>query len=688
MYQPVCTILPPNGESFSRLNTQGASYMLPQFQRIKTKVKESHGGQAQNFSGDVMWHYIYFAFKWIGVLLTLTAVICSAFLLSKGLFEDCGLTQCNTRVFTVNTFLTSHEPDTTIGWPVATERLYDPNDLTKTVFTGTSVGTKWSWMQYGDCMYSAGFLYTACNASTFDFATYKTCVEANTNANTLINTCQNSANFMTNQWPTPDRYTECLSADPNILQISRPRLNAFKYCLHNAFWPFYQIPQGIDSRHFLGSYNWVLFIVIALWIMTSFGVYTVYPVDYEAEESQIISDGRPRDSYQRLGFLWAFVPVLWNGILFIFACIVTIRDDVSYWKKDNIMYPTTVPTGIITIVASAFGLFYFLGLASDLYNYGFTFVSKAAVKYQMELNDMDRKKKAAQRILKNYKDSRAGRGALPPGDDQGEDAAGGAESRMDYHGSLMAGPMPQALGPYKVSTNNVASVYVQPLTTVWSDSYLVDPLFVLGILGGIGQLSTEDAWNIFFLVLYYRVCNMILSRLIFESFVTDMSDTAEISHQRNNHDGGYVDSSRRNALFALRVHALAIQIAAWYFVVNASIILYDSNKLFNRSSILNQFMIFGFFIPEAIRSLLHVTMQGVEFFTANKNQDAASAHNKDWGMVILAISQVVWVWDFAVRLSFAMVIYFNTDVNYMGTRMWLNDHYQSLVTTLPLLASA
>jgi hypothetical protein len=221
-------------------------------------------------------------------------------------------------------------------------------------------------------------------------------------------------------------------------------------------------------------------------------------------------------------------------------------------------------------------------------------------------------------------------------------------------------------------------VYIPPLTTVWADSYVVDPLFLLGFIGGIGQLTTDDAWNAFFLVLFYRVSHMILARLIYEAFVADETNGNETKNSKVTHSGGYVNSENRNALFGIKVHALAVQFAAWYFLINAIVILFDKDKTFNRFGFLTWFIWLGFIVPEIIRTILHLVLQASEFMSS-KGDQAVLGTTDPWGMVILTTSQFLWVWDLAVRLCFTMVIYFNTDVDYMGTKAWLQDNYQSLV---------
>ena len=721
MYQKVVTSLPPLGiHTFSQLGTVGAGTL--QFNPRTYAQNIAPAGKDSPTAMSVWWYYVYVFLKWLALLVTAASLACCLALFAKGLYETCETTQCNSKIFTVNTYLASYESDSNLGWPVATERIYNPDDLSKNVFSGSASNTKWNWMHYGECMHSAGFLEYKCNSS--NIAEYKTCVEADTDSNTLITGCQTSEKGLKYQWPTPDRYTECLMTTANPLQINRARKNAFTYCLHNAFWPFYQVPQGIDSRYFLGSYNWVLFLVVALWIMTSFGVYTAYPIDYENTDdsySNMVKNGIPRQGYQRLGFWWAFVPVVWNIVLFAFTWAITFRDDLSYWKKDNVLFPTTISTGIVTIMASSFGLFYFLNVLSELYFPGYTFVTmgmRSAIFKEVERDTekQARKAKIAQLRLKT-RDHRAttvppgaqglvpattGPYALLPQSSQPSTANSrshnsaptdrywrsdeeGDPMRANLHGNnMLGGPiLPSYPEEYNVDHDNIARVYVPPLTTVWADSYVVDPLFVLGMIGGIGQLTTDDAWNLFFLVLFYRVCHMILARLIYEAFVADDKNEGILKTQKIVHNGGYTNSEKRNALFGIKVHALAVQVAAWYFLVSALVILWDKEKSFTRFSLLTWFSWLGFLIPEILRSILHIVLQAQEFMSA---VNPTSITRDPWGMVILTVSQFIWTWDMAVRLCYTMVIYFNADADYMGTKAWLQDNYQALVVSLPTIS--
>jgi hypothetical protein len=721
MYQKVVTSLPPLGiHAFSQLGVPGAE-RLQYYPRKYAEAVAPAGNESPEYM-QKWWYYIYVFFKWMAMLVTAASLGCCLTLLAKGLYETCETTQCNSKVFTVNTYLASYESDSNMGWPVATERIYNPDDLSKNVFTGSASNVKWNWMHYGECMHSAGFLEYKCNSS--NVAEYKTCVETDTDSNALINSCQGTGTPANYQWPTPDRYTECLMADTNPLRINRARKNAFTYCLHNAFWPFYQVPQGIDSRYFLGSYNWVLFLFVALWIMTSFGVYTAYPIDYENIDdggSNKVENGIPRQGYQRLGFWWAFVPVVWNTVLFAFTWAITFRDDLSYWKKDNVLFPTTVSTGIITIVASSFGLFYFLNVLSELYFPGYTFVTQAMRKliYKEFQNDMEtqgRKTKYAQIMQKNFRANRANRvpigtprsipdpsgtyAVLPQSsqDPMANSRSSGPASTDRYWGrgeedntdytkhkqdSMLGGSMlPAYPSSYNVGHNNIARTYIPPLTTVWADSYVVDPLFVLGMLGGIGQLTTDDAWNVFFLVLFYRICHMILARLIYEAFVADDTNINKVQTQKVAHTEGYTHPEKRNALFGIKVHALAVQVAAWYFLVSALVILWDKEKSFTRFSLLTGFSWLGFLVPEILRSILHLVLQAQEFMSS---PNLTSGTRDPWGMTILTVSQFIWTWDMAVRLCYTMVIYFS-DADYMGTKSWLQDNYQGLVVALPTIS--
>ena len=178
----------------------------------------------------------------MAMLVTVASLACSLTLFAKGLYETCETTQCNSKIFTVNTYLASYESDSNLGWPVATERIYNPDDLSKNAFTGSASNIKWDWMHYGECMHSAGFLEYKCNSS--NVAEYKTCVEADTDSNALITGCQTSANGQKYQWPTPDRYTECLMTTANPLQINRARKNGVqKNTLHKICPTFFQCSE-------------------------------------------------------------------------------------------------------------------------------------------------------------------------------------------------------------------------------------------------------------------------------------------------------------------------------------------------------------------------------------------------------------------------------------------------------------
>jgi len=543
----------------------------------------------------------------------------SIILLSFGLSEKCDGPACLNKAFTTNTFYSTKSLDFASGWPVATDRY-----LSSEVATLPSKTNNWPWVHYYECMSTAKLANPTCGTFS-SISDYSNCLQSNNMTKIALAQCNAYSSSYFYNFPTMDQYARCLSSYP-VMQVTRSNFHIFKTCLHTSLWPFYEVPQGIDSGIPMSSYNWVVFMCVGLWGMTSFAVYTVSPFDFTE-----ITYGQPT-SWKRMGSLWIFASFIWNLVLFIIILVLVVRNNTT-WDDPNSPYPITISTSIITLSGIMACLVYFAAEISET-EIGNTLLETGKYGFHQAVHHA---KKMTQRS------------ALAP------------------HLNTL---FPEK-GGVSYTLINSPYAYTFPLVTAWADGYLLDAFIVAGLAGATGQLTTDQSWNLFTMTLVYRIINMAMARFMVECFSNNVREPEVLNNAKHSRFEMTIIPHHDDPANDIKVMALGTQIASWYMFIGLCIMVFDSNTLLSEFSLFKTFFILGFMIPEILRSLVHIVCQ---FF-----------YTTSFKGTILISHEFVWIWDIIIRVVFCSIVYFQSDSTMMGTRAYLQTMSNNLMNIYPLM---
>lgn len=549
--------------------------------------------------------------------------------LGKGCDVDTG---CQSMLFITTTFLSAKRIETSLGFPVGNER--DSMGLvTQPPFNDPASATKDRTYQFGhfiECMYTARMADRTC-PPTLTLTNYAACVQNTTLIAGGLSTC---ATFPTvggySHWPTSEEYIACLWNNP-LLQNSESRRasqNVFRACVEQTLWPFFEVPQTLDSPIVFGSYNWGLLLLAGLVVFTSFGVYTFSPY-----ETGHIKRGEGQ-LWMRLGLLWSSSALVVNLIFFIIMVIVAFRESGNFQSNGGV--PTTFSTGMATILATGAAFLYFLSIV--LLPTGRKFVA----------------------ILRN-----------PTGDVAIIESVPVKTETTDFERqNLMASTFP-VVAPgvqpqpgvikYELTADQVTKMYTPPLLAIWSDSYLADFCIVLGVAGATGQLTTDSTWLLFALTFTYRLLNMIISRCMSDAFMNNARLNDVVNQAKNKivtrpgiYDLRKTDYTRpkdpSDVHLNTNVIGLSTQLSALFLLFAICVLVFNDNVVSGDFLIFRSFMIVCFVIPELLRLLVHLYFQ-IAYDPEKMGEVPWLLYNSFF---------FIWLWDFAARIIIVLIIF--TDV--------------------------
>jgi hypothetical protein len=605
----------------------------------------------------------------------------------------------NKDTFMTNTFYSSANPsDTGIGWPVSTKDVW--SDVG---FTGTS--KKWSWNHYYICMAEAGFASQKCS-DVGDVGDYADCLQSNNETSLVLAQCSAFSSAYYFQWPTSGQYTRCLTGYPVMGSKygTRYSQNTFKKCLDKIEWPSFETVQDVDSQLFLGSYNWGLLASIGLIIMTSFGVFTAYPM-----ENGVLEHDEPQ-FFCRMGLLWSAISFFWN-VVFLIVFLVMV------FKSSEDHAPMTLSTSVIGTLFLLLSIFYFMDEWFGS-SYVTNLLNEYDQKYGVHARDYLKNtaknafNKARSTIHKAKNAFRRGNNAVEEGSPDATATVGFVEHHHKGHhenhaevDNPLGGPigMGNRLG-VRVFYNNVREwplqkhkedaqlmdeVYVPPLITSWSDGYFADCLIFVGVAGASGQVETDLAWTIFWLMLLYRLLNAGIARFIYECFLfcgdeSYFTDVAKSGNKYVTYNYLYDSSSaddKNNAKadpvdtygLDLRVLALSSQISSLYIFLALSVIF--TRPWLNASFTFQLLAYGGFIVPEAIRIALHVILQSM-----------GRKHHHSW--VIVIVHEFLWAWDLAWRSIVLVNAVLLNNEHKTGTYDYLYNTWEGLKANMNIVLTS
>lgn len=601
----------------------------------------------------------------INALSVITGLIISVAVLSRVLGAGCEEGTCQSMLYITTTFFSSRRIETSIGFPVATERSLSNTIQTPNNYVDTGKDRSYRFGHYLECMYTARMADKIC-PPTLIFNDYANCVS---NQSAALDVC---ASFPTSggagfyHWPTSEEYLGCLWNNP-LFQNSesqRASKNVFRACIDKSLWPFFEIPQGIDTPIFMGSYNWALLLATGLIIMTSFGVYTC-----SWKEDGVVSKGEP-GYMMRLGSFWSLTALVWNVIFFAMFTSIAFRNAGEFQKGGGL--PTTSSTSYLTMGLFAVAVIYFLSVALQPFRRGFKAyytgsggVAKVVSVLSGSLFGTD-DYESQQQMLSSQ--------PLHPGLS--------ATLPAVYNGKNSPS--------FTLSEEDVAKYYTPPMLATWADSYFVDVCFVMGMAGATGQLSTDQAWNLFTLTFSYRILNMIISRCMSDAFMNNIRLDQDVNDAKNgivtrphmfySHKqepdnarpawgkrGKGKSGHNMDIHLNIKIIGLSTQLAALYLYVGLLCLVFSPNSALTDFGYFKGFFVTCFIIPEALRLLLHLFYQ----LMYDHSDDGVP-----WMLYNSAF--FIWIWDYVFRIIYVCIVIFEAS-NSPGTFDFLKTQTNALM---------
>lgn len=556
---------------------------------------------------------------------------------------------CKSMLFITTTFMSLKRIEATMGWPVTTERALSNAVYYPFTQADTTKDRSYRFGHFLECMHSARMVDKTC-APELEFPAYAACL---TNNSAVVQGLDQCASFPTvgsyYHWPTPEEYLGCLWNNPLLRnsESKRASQNVFRTCVDTTMWPFFEIPQGIDTPVFMGSYNWGLLLVVGFVIMTSFGVYQASPLEQGA-----FQQGEAVAYTMRLGLLWSGVALLWNAIFFSIFLAVAFRGSGEFQNYGGL--PTTSTTTFVTFLVLGASVLYFFYVVFSHPRITGKFVATSV-------------RGSLGKIVPLLEGMRLH----------------DAESKGRLLGATFPKNGPDGDSGYVLSDAEVAQYYTPPLLATWADSYFADFCIVMGMAGATGQLSTDRAWNLFTFTLIYRILNMVISRCISDAFMNNLrlGDTvntakAKIFHnpsERFSRDGYSRTQQGTISPYHLNVQVLGLttQLAAFYLYLGLLVLVFDGNFALSDFNLFKTFIIICFLIPEVLRLLLHLVLQ--LFYNIEEN-----AGSVPW--FIYNSSFLIWIWDYVARLVFIGIALMGTS-DTPGTLEFLKAQTNSMMGT-------
>lgn len=602
------------------------------------------------------------------LLVTVTSVVLSVVFVIYALGVGCNTSDCNPLVFITSTFFSSNKVGSLAGWAVATQRA----QLGEVVQYPTDKDA-FAFSHYFECMASAQMANVAC-PTTDPLAGYTFCLRNTTSTNAALTACDALSTSFSQPWPTSEEYLQCLfrfDAMRNSVSI-RGSQNVFRLCVAKSMWPFFEVQQTMDTPLFLGSFNWIILIAVGFLSMTSFAVYTASPV-----EQGLVKKGEPQ-YLMRLGTLWTFLSVVWLFTFLILFLVVAVRHHTVF--EDNGGLPTTGSTTVITLVVLSSCFVYFLSEIVEARDFEFRVHAYHFLKHHGG--------NAADHMRHAY-DAASKHGKV-------------IFSKFKQESALGTSMLNPGLEEYSIDAKGVAEYYTPPLIAVWADAYFPDACIFLGAAGATGQLTTDQAWNLFSLFMFYRLLNMMIARFMYQCFMNNLSfrDTDEFKYNDENHKIVTYPSEMFRSMTAkdnkkgspddtrpllapkvtkydpkavsphinIQVMALSTQISAIYILSALCFMVFNENSPLSDFSLFRWFFLLGFLIPEGLRISIHLICQ-----VRDPEPDSVP-----WNL--LNAYMFVWIWDLCVRIIFISIIFFST-AGYPGTLHFLADKSGDLLET-------
>ena len=641
------------------------------------EVKFIENGPLDDDEEPATYNTVHMLCTFFHMAVAMAAITISIIALVLALGGGCNNDQCKTLAYLTTTFFSTDRVGTLTGWAVPTQRakfgevIQYPADKDAFVFS-----------HYYECMATARMADQVC-PSTDPLDGYVKCL--NNYTKPALTACNSFSSSVAQPWPTPEEYLQCLfgfKVMHNSVSLRASR-NVFRSCLAKTMWPFFEVQQDIDSPLFLGSFNWLMLLTVGFWILTSFSVFSVSPM-----ETGKVDHGEP-EYFNRLGSMWSFISLVWNSVFFIILIFVIFRDSLVF--EGDRAVPMTNSTNMICLFMFLASMFYFTVEFSQTRD--FTYF--AHVKHVI-VNRFGRKETVKHaHIVRDKKSNHhhAGYKELP-----------------SQEASLGATLQNTGVETYDITSEDVAKYYTPPLMNVWADGLaFADPCIFLGMAGATGHLTTDRAWNLFFVMAFYRLMGSSIARYLYQCFMNNLSLSEKVNEAyhsialhpgkllkntyhvvrkkyEDRRKGRKVDPEARSdkenrreqktegedypteAHLSIQVMALSTQISAIVLVIALCILVFDTNSPLNQFDLFTAFFWVCFIVPEAFRILAHVVLQ---IWHPDPN-------GVPWNM--LNFYFLVWILDVTARTVFVAYVLLGPGT-VPGTRHYLMDQSIALMDT-------
>jgi hypothetical protein len=311
-------------------------------------------------------------------------------------------------------------------------------------------------------------------------------------------------------------YSDLWDCTAGVLHTDAAQAAAFQQCVPLSSWPALDVMQTPYSTALMGSYNKAFVLLVGMWLLTSFAVYTAWL----GVETPPNLRGKPASHFARCGMALTVFCLLWNGL----GAVVMVLVKAFGSPLSAGGFPMTVQTVFVTGIAALLGAGYFL---REL--------------WEQSSPDSD---------SPGYTQVPTG----PP-----------AASRASFMHGFVRSPQTPVVRP-------LADMQYAPLLVpAWSDGWLIcDGLFLMGIVGTSNDVVTADLVRCFLLVVYAAAVHSAFVRLFYESYVNDVPQDdpayAQIytaNKSREERGSKASDKSRRG----LRIMTLVANLAVFLFAV-------------------------------------------------------------------------------------------------------------------------
>lgn len=585
--------------------------------------------------GQLTLHWIYFILKVLALAATIFLLVVLIMVSVSSIFQD----NTDNAVYVTNSFYTTNDKETNLSWQVLTSSPWNTLPRPGVAAYGT-VGFE----HFYECMWVAQVGWGLCNASSATVASYKTCLDSSYSAQ--LTSCAAYGDPLA--WPTANQYSGCVNDKLNSGALWS--LNALRTCIDVNPWPVYEVPQDVTTTYFLGAYSWPLLVIVSTALFFVFALYTVWPVDWE--DATIVEHGKPESSFVRLGMLWSGLAAVFAGAVLLVVLIIAFRTG-SLWPNNNVnLYPSTQQTNVVMVVTTLTVLFYFLFDASE-------FQERSANKsHYHRISDEEQRREAEDRgkdiHQQHYRDEKEGWDSRIP-----MPVSMGLKMPLQGKPQQLGYMFPDQSTGYSVnSPEMLGKTYAPVLLKTWSDAYLLDPLFVVGLIGATMQVFTADIYNIFWCLMFYRIAHVGVARAVYYAYMQVHFDTT-----------GPLSGE---ALAATKVLALGLHLAAVFALFVPVYIVFDTTRMINDYQIVVSVFVVSYFIPEALRFIGH--------FVLSVMPHEAGKH---YGLPILLVVQFIWAWDLIVRCVVLWVVLWG-NAGTRGTKPYLVSGVQSINTILQL----